>query len=593
MSSSPEFEQSEQSSTAAAAAHDDLYFLDLSFSDEFSSSNLEDNIQNQVKEMDTLLMELYPTTKADLAGWEWYKGIFQTTSLTIILFIIPVLLLLLSTIFYCVNKKNKRRNGSNSSKRNNVDSSSAVDSDDITGFTSNNVTAQSRSRYSIAASRRRRQRRRRADGDVDSSLGGGTSSVVSSLGSWFKHVVWEEGLRVELSELNVKNLILHEIDIMQKSKMDNDNNSYRFHRKGKLFKILKGSSHLTEDDIRKLYPNLDSENENENESENENENENEFDDNVDGNDGNAIASSYYDSNRVVLFFRLASIFVSCGMSTIENHEILHEVSKALNLPPLSKLELGLTEINVQFSLNTPVVTIRTSTPNLPQLSLLSRSQQLAYYIIEQDRKNNQQREQLPATLYLRVLDELEQDNASDPYGWLIKIFATYIVCCFAPLAVYSGNYINLIWSSIISIAIVIALLLLQSKSILPSSVSDRWESPIVSFITGLGSSLLWQITKNGHFWQDLHPGSTLDQCVANYTIGVLLIWFPGSTLVYGAHEVCLGSYTNGGIRLIKGIVSAMVIALFYTLGWQYYGRNWASNETMNGIPTNLYNTTGR
>jgi hypothetical protein len=66
-----------------------------------------------------------------------------------------------------------------------------------------------------------------------------------------------------------------------------------------------------------------------------------------------------------------------------------------------------------------------------------------------------------------------------------------------------------------------------------------------------------------------------------------------STLVYGAHEVCLGSYTNDGIRLIKGIVSAMVIALFYTLGWQYYGRNWASNETMNGIQTNLYNTTGR
>ena len=74
--------------------------------------------------------------------------------------------------------------------------------------------------------------------------------------------------------------------------------------------------------------------------------------------------------------------------------------------------------------------------------------------------------------------------------------------------------------------------------------------------------------------------------------GVLLIWFPGSTLVYGAYEVFMGSYTNGGVRLIKGIVSAMVIALFYTFGWQYWGMNWASNETMLGVPTNLYNTTG-
>ena len=282
------------------------------------------------------------------------------------------------------------------------------------------------------------------------------------------------------------------------------------------------------------------------------------------------------------------------MSTIENNEILHNVSKALHLPLLSKLELGLNEITVQFELSSPVVTIQCSTAAFYQLSLLSRSQQLAYYIIKNGNRNSKQSSSLfiPASVYLRVLDELEQDNASDPYGWLIKISAIYIVCVFAPVSVYNGGYINLYWSSIISIAIVIVLLVLQS-GIVPSSVSDRWECPIVSFITGLLSSILWQITAdNGHIWQDMDLYQHLDQCAANYTIGVLLIWFPGSTLVYGAHEVCLGSYTNGGIRLIKGIVSAMVIALFYTLGWQYWGRNWASNETMNGIPTNLYNTTG-
>ena len=412
--------------------------------------------------------------------------------------------------------------------------------------------------------------------------------------SWFRRVIWKEGLRIETSPLNVKDILEKEIDTMQKSKMtingNNDsNNSYRFQRAGKLFKIHP-RSHITEDDIRKVYPDLDtSENINGDDDADDNGN------NSNGNaNGNANTNNYYDGNRVVLFFRLASIFVSCGMSTIENNEILHNVSKALDLPLLSKLELGLNEITVQFELSSPVVTIQCSTAAFYQLSLLSRSQQLAYYIIKNGNRNSKQSSSLfiPASVYLRVLDELEQDNASDPYGWLIKISAIYIVCVFAPVSVYNGGYINLYWSSIISIAIVIVLLVLQS-GIVPSSVSDRWECPIVSFITGLLSSILWQITAdNGHIWQDMDLYQHLDQCAANYTIGVLLIWFPGSTLVYGAHEVCLGSYTNGGIRLIKGIVSAMVIALFYTLGWQYWGRNWASNETMNGIPTNLYNTTG-
>ncbi len=85
-----------------------------------------------------------------------------------------------------------------------------------------------------------------------------------------------------------------------------------------------------------------------------------------------------------------------------------------------------------------------------------------------------------------------------------------------------------------------------------------------SFTAGLLNPILWQAT------------SQLDscQCTANATIGVILIWFPGSSLVYGAHEVLLGSYINGSARLIKGIISALVIALFYTVGWQYFGQDW-------------------
>jgi len=68
--------------------------------------------------------------------------------------------------------------------------------------------------------------------------------------------------------------------------------------------------------------------------------------------------------------------------------------------------------------------------------------------------------------------------------------------------------------------------------------------------------------------------------MANSTIGVLFVHFPGSSLVYGAHEVFLGSYYNGAARLVKGIVSALVIALFYTLGWQFWGQDWVRSSTV-------------
>lgn len=516
------------------------------------SSTTETAIEIET-EMTRTATETETETVAELEGWEWQYGIFQSSSL-IAVYMIPMLLVIISIILYSIN---------NTSKKNQQQQQQGTT---ILRNRGSCVAAQSR------GSGQHRRRRPILNGDaydVHPSL-----SLFSS--SWFRHA-----FRIETSSLQVQALLEKEVENYNNHKQNqnqNQNNSspltpitinsYEYHRSGPLYKIHPMSM-ITEDDIRKVHHPT-------NPDHNDNDDNNNNDNNGDG---------------VVLFFRLASIFVSSGMSTIESEQLLMDVARALKLPSMSLLNVGLSEITAQFSLGT-VVNISCSTAAFYQLSLLSRTQQLASHII-----NNNNSVTVPAILYLRVLDEMEEDRAADPYGWLIRLLAIYIVSVFAPLAVYDGYYINLVWSSIIGVAIIGILLLLQSN-IVPTSVGDRWECPLVSFVTGLLSSVLWQLTAHNNNNSDslFHTTYTddgpLDQCIASYTIGVLLIWFPGSTLVYGAYEVFMGSYTNGGVRLIKGIVSAMVIALFYTFGWQYWGMNWASNETMLGVPTNLYNTTG-
>ena len=51
-------------------------------------------------------------------------------------------------------------------------------------------------------------------------------------------------------------------------------------------------------------------------------------------------------------------------------------------------------------------------------------------------------------------------------------------------------------------------------------------------------------------------------------MGPLLIHLPGSDLVWGSLEVAQGSVVHGASRLVKGMVRAMLLALFVALGWQ-------------------------
>ena len=95
------------------------------------------------------------------------------------------------------------------------------------------------------------------------------------------------------------------------------------------------------------------------------------------------------------------------------------------------------------------------------------------------------------------------------YGYTFCFLSNFVPCI---LLNYYTSYHNF-WQ---------ALLILQSGW-LPSSISGRWECPLVSFLTGLISSILWQLTahNDNDYYMNLIGELPLDQCVANYSIGKL------------------------------------------------------------------------
>lgn len=49
-------------------------------------------------------------------------------------------------------------------------------------------------------------------------------------------------------------------------------------------------------------------------------------------------------------------------------------------------------------------------------------------------------------------------------------------------------------------------------------------------------------------------------------LGALLIHLPGAEIVWGVLEILQGSVVHGSSRLVKGLISAICLAVFVTLG---------------------------
>lgn len=105
---------------------------------------------------------------------------------------------------------------------------------------------------------------------------------------------------------------------------------------------------------------------------------------------------------------------------------------------------------------------------------------------------------------------------------------------------------------------------------------------LVTIVIGLFAGLGWRYI--------LVPKLDEPEChVAILFLSPLLVYLPGSELVYGTYEIKMGKTIIGASRLVSALVRCMFMALGLTIGWQFTGYNAtldASNQKLYSlVPT--------
>ena len=148
-----------------------------------------------------------------------------------------------------------------------------------------------------------------------------------------------------------------------------------------------------------------------------------------------------------------------------------------------------------------------------------------------------------------------------PYGWMIYDLVFVGIGPWATIAAYYGSYYDMVGACLLSPITVVSYRLCEYLQI------SHLEEIVVPFNIGLVTPLVWRYTNGG---QDLCH-------ITPMYMGALLIHLPGAEIVWGVLEILQGSVVHGASRLVKGLISAICLAVFVTLGFQVFGRNLAQN----------------
>jgi len=162
----------------------------------------------------------------------------------------------------------------------------------------------------------------------------------------------------------------------------------------------------------------------------------------------------------------------------------------------------------------------------------------------------------PTALY--VCDQLLKRPR--PYGWLIQLVAFECIAILAVPVVLPGSYQDMPGAALICASL---LLTMQLGKVLGIA---HLEIMYISFAVGAAAPFVWYYVSNS--------GQPLCHIGPQY-IGPLIIHLPGCQFIWAALELAQGSMVHGTARLVNAMFQVMLMAIFITLGWQIFGRDWA------------------
>jgi len=195
------------------------------------------------------------------------------------------------------------------------------------------------------------------------------------------------------------------------------------------------------------------------------------------------------------------------------------------------------------------------------------------------KKGQEHRSKADILAYRSLLQEIV--DAPSPYGWLIRDSMNVLLSGLAAVAAYFGSWKDVVICLIIGLAV---LGVQKLKDYPPCrAVLAPLETIIVSAVIGLMTAGAYRFAPNEEYFH-----------VCNIPIvylSPLLVYLPGSELIYGAYETLMGHMVVGGARLVATFVKCMVLALGLTIGWQFTGYNLMQDENIEGgIPASFVPT---
>jgi uncharacterized membrane protein YjjP (DUF1212 family) len=169
-------------------------------------------------------------------------------------------------------------------------------------------------------------------------------------------------------------------------------------------------------------------------------------------------------------------------------------------------------------------------------------------------------------------------NEPLPYGWFIQDILFVSLGVLATIAAFFGSYSNMIIVFIISLFI----LLLQKLTRAYPSVLSSIELVLVCMISSFFTAASYNISKRYNL------GFDTQYCnIPIIYLSPLLVYLPGSELIYGAYELQMGHMVVGASRLVHALVKCMVMACGLLIGWQFTGYNFFANVEIDNNNTTI------
>lgn len=257
---------------------------------------------------------------------------------------------------------------------------------------------------------------------------------------------------------------------------------------------------------------------------------------------------------VTCVLKLCVAMMSFGSSAPDAEELLLQVCRAIQLPVVH-LEIGLRSIHACFAgvVHTIPFARGIDADKLP--STLSLADLMANRLASVQAASD-------------LLDEICEHRP--PYSPAIQHLSFCALSILASLAAFMGSYRDTAAVSTIIPFVVLAQVLCRRFA--------HW-SDLEAFVVALTVGLLTPLSSK-------LMETPLCEVPAIY-LSPLLVYLPGSQLIYGAYEIQFGSLVNGVSQLGSCVVRCMFLAMALLIGWQFFGHGFYKGQTSSSAAASL------